>query len=188
MSRLPLRPGKTPLFTLLVGLLFGGGLLFALHNLWLWREMPVLGLVVSALWVLIIGLIVYQSVEGTGSLRGALKRLLGELRETHFVEATPGLLRFGYTAFGRSVYLKSIPIAEVVSVSWGAGQATSLAGKDMKDWGVSLRSTKDFQYLGPHGPQAEAEALIQPFTALAAEAGVELVAGEKPRTLIPRVE
>ncbi len=83
-----------------------------------------------------------------GAARRLATRYLGELSPWHCVwidrDAT-ALTHFcvGYRLFGRRICTRRIPLARIVEVVWGPGQASSRVGRDVDDWTVWVRYETD---------------------------------------------
>lgn len=83
---------------------------------------------------------------------GATRRLattyLGELSPWHCVwidRDDTALTHFcvGYRLFGRRICTRRIPLARIVEVVWGPGQASWRVGRDVDDWTVWVRYETD---------------------------------------------
>ena len=97
----------------------------------------------SVIWLLFVTWILWSGCREAGSVRMYLTDWLAAFAARKFVMFPPetthqAFIRFGYELFGRRFYQKDIEIERIESVEWSPGQATSMAGRDMKDWSVAL--------------------------------------------------
>ncbi len=88
-----------------------------------------------------VGYIIYKKCED--GWRPFLVDIAGEFTTKHFAELVrghndPPSIRFGFSFLGRRQFYTSIPLAAITKVSWGPGQASGLAGRDMDDWNIAL--------------------------------------------------
>ena len=97
----------------------------------------------SLAWLLIIVASIRAAISDDGGFRQWLFFRINDVSRRHFVEVssteheTPRV-RFGCMWFNCSIYILEIPIKAVSSVDWRTGQASSLAGRDMNDWHVTI--------------------------------------------------
>jgi hypothetical protein len=114
--------------------------LLAIVELILAAYVPIQALVPAGLWLAFVFFGVRSSIRSEGGIRQFLIRRVGVFACRHFAEIAPGdgqkVLSFGYDWFGRRLYYIRIMAGAVRSVKWGAGQASSLSGRDMNDWHV----------------------------------------------------
>ena len=97
----------------------------------------------SVIWLLFVAWILWSGCREAGSVRMYLTDWLAAFAARKFVLFPPetthqAFIRFGYELFGRRFYQKDIDIERIESVEWSPGQATGMAGRDMKDWSVTL--------------------------------------------------
>jgi len=103
----------------------------------------VLPALMSAVWLVLVLGACGSSIRTSGGLRAWLTDWMGELAPRGFVridgEEAP-VLRFGHLAPGiRFLANGAIPVSAITAVTWSAGQATAMAGRDMDDWIVCIR-------------------------------------------------
>jgi hypothetical protein len=100
---------------------------------------------------------------------------IGESKEVHF----------GFELAGQSFIKRTVSIARIKSVEWSPGQATSMAGRDMNDWSVSVRFDSDdpqkrhnlIEVLGPSVARVQTETLGLAVVEFLRNSGVELTQG-----------
>lgn len=97
----------------------------------------------SVLWLVIVTWILWSGCREAGGARRYMIDWLAAFAGRRFVlsspeTARPTCIRFGYELFGHRFYQKDVEIEAIESVEWSPGQATSMAGRDMKDWSVAL--------------------------------------------------
>lgn len=97
----------------------------------------------SVIWLLFVAWILWSGCREAGAVRRYLTDWLSAFAGRRFVlfphEAPhQANIRFGYELFGRKFFQKDIEIERIESVEWSPGQATSMAGRDMKDWSVAV--------------------------------------------------
>ncbi len=131
-------------------------------------------------------------LEERGLRRFIINRL-ANLSAHHFVEIIPQqgddlMVRFRFTLFGCNFNRLQIRRAKLASVAWSSGQATLLAGHDMKDWQVKLwydrkgskRRTdsgyreEESHVIGPGSPKQEAVALGKSLVDFFRSVGIDL--------------
>ena len=100
-------------------------------------------LTLAVIWLLIVSTMIRAACKDHGGVRQFIVDQIGLLSRNQFAdlfmrESGVWVLRLGYRAYGMPVYYGEIPLQHVTSVEWSAGQATSLAGRDMNDWHVIL--------------------------------------------------
>jgi hypothetical protein len=112
----------------------------AFWNLWNYDARPVVTLIASVLWLLLVGFLTYYSLGEDGGPKQYLINRLGAFGAKQFVwiERSGGQpdVCFGYRLFGRRFHYLKIQAGQIESVCWNAGQGTALAGRDMNDWNV----------------------------------------------------
>jgi hypothetical protein len=159
----------------------------------------------SAAWLLLVLAVVGTSCKEEG-LRTLLVNILGYFASKQFVESIsegtfPVGIRFGYQLLGhRFVYL-TIPADKITSVGWHAGQASSFAGRDMKDWYVAVwffhddpvRSQKrrnmpnpdqGVYCVGPSGPKVDVDAFGRSLVDFLRSSGALLSPGKDEYTFV----
>jgi hypothetical protein len=81
-------------------------------------------------------------IQRQGSFKKLALRAFGHWFGRLFVRATasgnPPSIQFGFQLLGRTLIERTIPTADIETVEWSSGQATSLAGRDMDDWSIVL--------------------------------------------------
>lgn len=100
-------------------------------------------IILSVIWLLFVGWILWNECQDAVGVRGYLIDWLAAFAGRKFAFVPPAdnhqaRIRFGYELFGRSFYQKEIEFGHIESVEWSPGQATSMAGHDMKDWSIAL--------------------------------------------------
>lgn len=147
-------------------------------------------LILSAVWLFIVFAVNCTGYKEEGGMPFWLINRGGEFVRRHFAEVIRDdsgqlLLCFGYQLFGRSFYLLKLKWEGIISVDWGAGQATSMAGRDMKDWHVCLWFHPDsavwngaahkigIYIVGLYQPREMAEVFGDKFIAFLRKAGMD---------------
>lgn len=102
-----------------------------------------IAIIPSVIWLLIIAWGLWSGCRDAGGVRRYLIDWLAAFAGRRFVhfqheDTHQSRIRFGYELFGRHFYQKDIEFDRIESVEWSPGQATSMAGRDMKDWSVAL--------------------------------------------------
>jgi hypothetical protein len=110
-------------------------------------------LVGSSLWLLLVGSAIFGACKQNG-MRKFMVNVLGTYSRRRFVCAisrpdAPTVIEFGFRLFGIRLLDFVIPVERIETVYWSPGQATSMAGRDMKDWSVAIWYE--------HGDSAKAE-------------------------------
>ncbi len=166
----------------------------AVSNLVDYESVPRYAIILSVLWLLIVATVITLGIGDDGGLRLFVIDRLGNFSADQFVEIIPRhgddlMVRFGFKLLGRDFNHLQIRRAELASVAWSSGQATSLAGHDMNDWHVTVwytckgsrRWVSDSSYreeaphgVGPAGPKHEAAALGASLVDFFRSAGIEL--------------
>ena len=115
----------------------------AISNLVDYESVPLYAIILSVLWLLIVTSGLTVSISDDGGLRRFITNRLSDLSAQQFIEIIPQqgddlMVRFGVTLLGRDFNHVQIRRAELASVEWRSGQATSLAPHDMDDWSVNV--------------------------------------------------
>lgn len=167
----------------------------AFYNLAHYRVFPVYAIVLSIIWLLIVTASVYCGITEEHGVRNFVCNRMAPFSRHHFVEALQRagagqVVRFCFTFFNRRFTLLEIPSSKIASIKWSAGQATSLAGRDMEDWHVvvwyhrngSKRWTTADDYreealhiVGPSGPKTKTARTGQALVAFLESRGVIFV-------------
>ena len=97
----------------------------------------------SMSWFILIGWFLWQGTRDAGGVCPLLISLLSTFAWRKFVTHSAdnqdrSCIRFGFELLGRRFHLIDINLADIESVEWSPGQASNLAGRDMKDWRVIL--------------------------------------------------
>ena len=188
-------PGSSGVVLFVVASTFlGFFVVVAISNLVDYESVPLYAIILSVLWLLIVGSVFTANIRERGGLRPSIMILLAELSAHQFLEIIPQhgddlMVRFGFTLLGRDFSHLQIDGAKLASVVWSSGQATSLAGHDMNDWQVGVWydckgskrwfSASDYReeagyVVGPEGPRHEAAALGASLVDFFRSAGIEL--------------
>ena len=170
----------------------GAFVALAIVNLTSGTGVPLVGHVASVLWLALVALCVGLALWSAG-LRGTAVACLGPFSKRHFADARRAgdapLLGFGYELFGRRWYFLRLRPELRVSVTMNTGQATALAGRDMRDWSVVLRyraaravpneghALDEVYVVGPARERARTAELSASVVAFLRAAGVELLPG-----------
>lgn len=168
--------------------------LLALVNLCLW-----MAVIPSLIWLAFVTMCVKSSAKRDGGLHPFIVNQIGELFGHKFVERDtsnphPQCIRFGFQLLGHRFIQKCVPLERIESVSWQTGQASGMAGRDMKDWTVWLYLDNFHQKpnlsalygVGPATRKDRTEALGRAFVSFLQNAGVDLVQGEQPNWFVRR--
>ncbi len=115
--------------------------LLAIFNLVLFREMPISGLLASAVWLLLILLCVWGLHTYNAGLQHSLICFMGVFSHYHFAAVCRqaegwDALCFGYKLLGFRFYLLKIKCEGIQTVDWSTGQLSSRLGRDANDWHV----------------------------------------------------
>jgi hypothetical protein len=158
-------------------------------------------IIASVIWLALVTTILWTPAKRAGGLRRFLTNCLGELFGRNFVEAVsldaPAKeIRFGYELFGHRFIQHSVAIDKIESIEWKTGQATDMAGRDMKDWSVCLwfdhgdpvksekkrkwrKPDQDISIVGPARRKEITEAFGLSFVTFLRAAGAQLSPGGK---------
>lgn len=174
-----------------VVLFVGTFVALAVDNLAAYARVPLVGIVASVVWIALVAFVLVVAVA-TAGVRASVVACLGPFSKRHFADArTAGdrpLIGFGYELFGRRWYFLRVRPEQVVSVNAGTGQATALAGRDMRDWSVVLRfragerppatfegqPIDEVYLIGPARAKEQTAELLAAVVAFLREAGVDL--------------
>jgi hypothetical protein len=169
--------------------------------------LPVIGVIASVIWPLIVAVALYAGISEIGGLRMFAIYFLGAFARWDFVEARRAednpdrtVIEFGYKLFGWRFYYLRLEREQLVALDMNAGQATSFAGKDMNDWSVVLRyrtptrperffegrRIDEVYIIGPAQARALTEERFRAVAAFLRVAGVELHPTEKEYELRTR--
>jgi hypothetical protein len=154
----------------------------------------------SVIWLLIVTWIVWSGCRDAGGIRRYFCDWLGVFAGRRFAisandDTGQPAVRFGYELFGRRFYERTIPLNRIESVEWSPGQATSMAGRDMKDWSVALwydhgdrekskkhhmlrKPDQDVYIVGPSRPKEDTAALGEDFLSFLRAIGSTLLQGD----------
>ncbi|HAH20586.1 MAG: hypothetical protein A2Y00_01085 [Omnitrophica WOR_2 bacterium GWF2_43_52] len=156
-------------------------------------------LIASSVWLVFVVAMVWAACRVEGGPDKFLINRLGDLVGRQFMLVVPqsaqsAEIRFGYQLMGQRFYQCTIAIDRIKSVEWSPGQASAVAGRDMKDWSVFLwfnregsrknekwsrKPGQDIHAIGPARRREETEAFGLLFVDFLRSSGVELVQGEK---------
>lgn len=194
--RLP-APGTAVLS--LIGYSLGVGLIvMALSNLMRARQIPLLTVLASLCWLMLVLFVIGSNLWFEGGVRQYFINRLGSFSQHHFVRVAPALhdvgqLQVGYMLFGRDFSYLQVETDRIKSVDWRTGQATSLSGSDQDDWHVVLwyhcpamklaqpvlgYRDEGLYLIGHVGPKESIAELGTGFVHFLQQAGVELVPGK----------
>ncbi|MFO0819368.1 MAG: hypothetical protein U1A77_15585 [Pirellulales bacterium] len=168
----------------------------AICNLVFVRYIPIVAVIASLLWLLLVSWVVVGNIRDEGGVRQYLINRLGVYAGRQFVRATPQheakTISFGYSMFGRYLTYLIVDTNAISSIDWSSGQATAMAGRDMSDWHVALwyhypdgpqkkpfpgvREEEVF-IIGPSGPRATAELFGKQLVEFLNCVGVDLFPG-----------
>ncbi len=163
----------------------------AISNLVDYKWVPLYAIILSVIWLLIVGTGLTVHIREAGGFRLFIINRLAAISAHHFVEIVPQqgddpMARFRFTLLGCHFNNLQIPRAKLASVSWCSGQATALAGHDMSDWQVhvlydcrakkwtSVSNDQAIHIVGPSGPKDEAAALGGSLIDFFRSVGIEL--------------
>ncbi len=140
--KIPKSLGETLFLAMIVTIVFVS-VLAALFNLVSIGTVPGSAVAASIIWLLLVFLLIGSSCWAEGGIRQFVVNRVGEFAPRQIAavvksDAGPAILGFGYDLFNRRFYYFKVRCDGVKSVDWNAGQATSLAGRDMKDWRVAV--------------------------------------------------
>lgn len=171
----------------------GGFVALAMYHLANFSETPTVGIVASVLWLALVAWCLLGGILAAGGPRGAVIDFLGTFASKEFAEVRPEgdrtVVGFGFELFHHRFYYLRLEREQIVSIEMGTGQATSLAGRDMDDWHVTLWYSNptrpspkhiaglrdDALYIvGPSRAKATTTEFFAQFVAFLRAAGVEL--------------
>jgi hypothetical protein len=167
------------------------------------------GIVASSIGLVFIAMMIGSAATEEGGLRRFLINRLGELFGklfvvSHFSDAEPGAIRFGFRLLGHRFIQQTIPVGRIESVEWNTGQATARAGHDMNDWHVVVwfdhndprksekrgnwpKPDQDLHIVGPSSQKERAEELGLSLVAFLRDAGADLIQGTTANCFVRRV-
>ncbi|MCA9017029.1 MAG: hypothetical protein KDA77_16985 [Planctomycetaceae bacterium] len=182
-----------------IGYSLGMGLIvLTLSNLMRARHVPLLAVLASLCWLVLVLFVIGSNLWFEGGVRQYFINRLGAFSRHHFVRVAPApqngeRLQIGYTLFGRDFYYLQLATNLIESVDWRTGQATSLSGSDQDDWHVVLwyhcpamklaqpvlgYRDEGLYLIGHVGPKESIAELGTGFVHFLQQAGVELVPGK----------
>ena len=157
-------------------------------------------IILSVIWLLFVAWILWSGCRDAGGVRRYLIDWLAAFAGRRFAlvpheDTHQARIRFGYELFGRRFYRKDIDFDRIESVEWSPGQATSMAGRDMKDWSVALwyahgdsekskkhhmlrKPDQDVYIVGPSRRKEDTATLGTEFVSFLSCVGVLLIPGE----------
>lgn len=163
-------------------------------------------LVAAALWLLLVALGVGTSLVETGGIGAFVTAILGAFSRNQFVDVIAQasgrrILRHGFKLLGLPLYYRIVPLDRITLLKWSAGQATSLAGRDMNDWNVTIwykpeppvkvrypvgcRPEEDLFIVGLCGAKNSTAAFGRDFVEFLVVAGLPMMQGENDCSFVP---
>ena len=164
-------------------------------------------LVAAALWLLLVALGVGTSLVETGGIGAFVTVILGAFSRNQFVDVIAQasgrrILRHGFRLLGLlPLYYRTVPLDRITHLEWSAGQATSLAGRDMNDWNVTIwykpeppvkvrypggcRPEEDLFIVGLCGAKNSTAAFGRDFVEFLVVAGLPMMQGENDCSFVP---
>ena len=158
---IPLRRGTFYTARVVIGLAITSAFLgffcaLAAKNLLDFRGSSGLAIVASALWLLLVAVVIGVLLYADGP-RQAMVNLLGQFSRKHFVALLPAggehqRIGFGFQIFGLKFYRLLADLGGVAMVDWSSGQGSHFARKDIGDWDVAVWVSRDsIRGTGPRG-------------------------------------
>lgn len=100
-------------------------------------------LVAATVWLLLVFLGVGTGLVETGGIGAFVTAILGAFSRNQFVDVVAQasgrrILRHGFRLLGLPLYYRKVSLDRITLLKWSPGQATSLAGRDMNDWDVTI--------------------------------------------------
>lgn len=153
----------------------------------------------SFIWLIMITGMVWSGCREAGGIRRYLANRIAVFGRKFVLhpseQAEVPRIRFGYELFGSPVIQRDVLLQRIESVEWNSGQATSLAGRDRKDWSVALwfdhcdpekskknhrlpKPDQDIYLVGPSRSKEDTSALGLEFVEFLRKAGAHLRKGE----------
>jgi hypothetical protein len=184
---------------LLLLILFGFLVFFCLAATWRlvkYRDTPPISLIGSALWLL---LVLYALTEIYKSgIRDAFLSVLSCISRDHYVaikpsDTLPTRVAIGFHLLGWNLDRYVLLLGGIRKVSWGAGQASGMTGRDQNDWYVviwaqresvcTIRPTRAPNrqmglVAGRTGPRRRVEPFVRELVDMFRQAGLEFDASE----------
>lgn len=167
----------------------------AVGNLCYANCIPATALVASLIWLGGFGF--YLSMDLAAGCRPFLINRLGRYSRDHFLRAERvsgegRRISIGYRLCKQEWFTLQVDASAISSLNWSAGQATSLAGRDMDDWHVALwyhhpdrprgqfpgDRPEAFVLMGPPGPKDVVDDFGQQLVAFLTRAGVNFTPGK----------
>lgn len=152
----------------------------------------------STIWIFFVTFIIWSGCRDAGSLRRYLADRIAIFGGRAFVlhssdQGDPSRIRFGYELLGRRVFQRDVRVDRIESVVWNPGQATRIAGTDMKDWHVVLwfdhcdpdkGKKQELHIVGPSRRKEDTSALGHEFVSFLRKAGAQLAQGESDNSYV----
>lgn len=177
--------------------------LIAVANLIFFNHVSIVGVIASILWLLFACIQTYAWISDADGRDSSFFSFLEVYSSNHFVQVihdrSDVLVCIGFRLLGKTVYYCKVPENSIVSLYWRFGQATSMSGRDMKDWSLWLRyevpegtspspypdfNDKQIQSIGPPRAKEQTEALGTELAAFLMNNGVRLVRGEQENEFV----
>lgn len=175
-----------------------GALIVAIYAIFtplaVWNLIFLENLIPSCLWLIIVGFTAREAYQGR--LKSGTAEHLAMTLGEEFYGLTRDHLLVGFAVWGKRFVRDEISLATIKSVEWFPGQASGMAGRDMKDWSIAVwfepREETEIQQraidrgiaiIGPSRPKEEVEADAIAVVDRLRAAGLSLVReeGEKSR-------
>ena len=158
-------------------------------------------IIAPILWLTFVAYGVCGEIKKEGGFRQYVFSILGVFIGKEYLEISSlggpiPEINFGIQIFKWRSTQRCIAFDKIISVRWDAGQATSLAGRDMKDWYVYLRFNdperagrrynpgQSIYVIGPSRRKEDTEAFGLSFIDLLRQAGLPLTLREEKLQLI----
>jgi len=135
--------GET-VFVAVIFIIFLFFVLLAILEIFLFKYMPALAVFLSAIWLIIIFLLVLSACRRDGGVRQFLIKLAGILSFHQFAQivqkdTSRKVLCFGYKLFGKNFYYLKIQCDGIKTVDWSPGQGS----RGLNDWHLCVWFDKD---------------------------------------------
>jgi hypothetical protein len=120
--------------------------LAAIWRLVEYRDTPAISLVASALWLLLTAYALTKTYKS--GTRDAFLGLLSYISLDHYVvikpsETLPMHVAIGFRLMGWNLDRDVLILGGIRKVSWGAGQASGMTGRDQNDWYVLIWAQRE---------------------------------------------